>query len=268
MATKIQFRRGTAAQWTSANPLLAQGEIGIELDTQQYKFGDGLNNWNDLPYGGLAGPEGPAGPAGTDGVDGVDGAGVPIGGTAGQILAKIDGVDYNTEWIDNYTSQVKHEVKAAVAITKGKAVYVSSATGTNMIVSPASNNSEIASSKTMGLLAQDLAVNGIGFLITEGLLSGINTDGAVAGDPVWLGTNGALIFGIANKPQAPAHMVYLGVVTRVHANNGEIFVKVQNGYELDELHNVSTSTATVNNFLKLNSSGLWVGSNEIDGGTA
>jgi len=53
MSYTIQFRRGTAANWTSTNPILAQGEFAIEIDTQLYKIGDGLNNWNSLAYGGL-----------------------------------------------------------------------------------------------------------------------------------------------------------------------------------------------------------------------
>lgn len=50
MATRIQFRRGNSSDWSSSNPLLAQGEIGLELDTNRQKFGDGINYWNDLPY--------------------------------------------------------------------------------------------------------------------------------------------------------------------------------------------------------------------------
>ena len=53
MAVKIQLRRGTAAQWTSANPILYEGEFGFETDTRQYKIGDGVHAWNDsvnLPY--------------------------------------------------------------------------------------------------------------------------------------------------------------------------------------------------------------------------
>lgn len=50
MATRMQQRRGTAAQWTSANPVLAAGEIGFETDTNQFKMGDGLSAWADLSY--------------------------------------------------------------------------------------------------------------------------------------------------------------------------------------------------------------------------
>lgn len=53
MAQLIQFRRGTAAAWTLANPVLASGEIGFETDTNLYKIGNGVDNWSELYYGGL-----------------------------------------------------------------------------------------------------------------------------------------------------------------------------------------------------------------------
>ena len=51
MAIQIQLRNDTSAAWESSNPILAQGEIGIETDTRLVKLGDGINNWNDLDYG-------------------------------------------------------------------------------------------------------------------------------------------------------------------------------------------------------------------------
>lgn len=53
---QFQFRRGTAAAWTSANPVLAAGELGLETDTSQFKIGDGTTVWTLLPYGGIVGP--------------------------------------------------------------------------------------------------------------------------------------------------------------------------------------------------------------------
>ena len=50
MATRMQQRRGTASQWTSADPVLAAGEIGFETDTSKFKIGDGVNTWSDLTY--------------------------------------------------------------------------------------------------------------------------------------------------------------------------------------------------------------------------
>lgn len=58
MADLIQFRRDTAANWTSANPILAQGELGFETDTSKYKLGDGSTAWNSLSYGALSGAVG------------------------------------------------------------------------------------------------------------------------------------------------------------------------------------------------------------------
>ena len=184
--------------------------------------------------------------------------GLPTGGSAGQILAKIDATDYNTHWIDNYATQTKNEVKLGQTLTKGTPVYVSSANGTNMIVSRASNTSEALSSKTFGLLESGGATNDIVKCVTFGLIAGLDTSTAQAGDPVWLGVNGSLIFGLANKPYAPAHLVYIGVVTRVQQNNGEIFVNIQNGFELKEIHDVYIADPANNHGLFYDiADGLW-----------
>jgi hypothetical protein len=50
MATRMQQRRGTESQWGTANPILAAGEIGFEIDTNKFKIGDGINHWDDLDY--------------------------------------------------------------------------------------------------------------------------------------------------------------------------------------------------------------------------
>ena len=66
MAVQIQFRRGTTAEWTAANPLLAQGEMGLEWDTNKFKIGTGSTYWNSLGYSsGQTGATGPAGPSGS-----------------------------------------------------------------------------------------------------------------------------------------------------------------------------------------------------------
>ncbi len=215
---------------------------------------------------GAPGPMGPTGPAGADGENGV---GVPPGGSAGEILAKIDGTDYNTEWIQNYTSTVKHEVKyiGDPTIPVGTPVYTvlngNGNSSTNIPVNVASNASESTSSKTMGLTEASVSKNGFVYVVTEGLVAGIDTSTANTGDPVWLGVNGAYIFGLANKPVAPAHLVFLGVVTRGQQVNGEIFVKVQNGFEINELHDVLigsgySSTPADNDILAYDTaSSLW-----------
>lgn len=58
MASRIQFRRDTSANWAATNPILAQGELGLETNTSQFKIGNGSTAWNSLSYGGLTGPAG------------------------------------------------------------------------------------------------------------------------------------------------------------------------------------------------------------------
>jgi hypothetical protein len=217
---------------------------------------------------GAPGPQGPAGP------------GVPTGGDPGNILAKVDGTDYNTEWIENYTSSVKHLVKyiGDNPVSVGTPVYAvlsgNQNSSTNIPVNVASNSGESTSSKTMGLLATNATKNDIVYVITEGLIGGIDTSTATTGDPVWLGPNGTYIFGLANKPVAPAHLVFLGVVTRGQQINGEIFVKVQNGFEINELHDVLvgtgySSTPADNDLLAYDAaSGLWKNQTAAQAGLA
>jgi hypothetical protein len=247
---------GTEAEWLASlegpqGPQGIQGETGATGATG--------------PAGatgatGPAGPTGPTGPTGATGATGPAGPGIAEGGTTGQILAKVDETDYNTEWIDNYTSQVKHLVKngSGSPMIKGQVVYINNADGTNMLVALADADSDSTSATTIGLLAQDLAVNGQGFVITEGLLAGLDTSMAAAGDPVWLSsTPGGKLYGLANKPQAPVHIVYLGVVTRAQSNNGEIFISVNNGWELDELHDVKITSVAAGEVIQRTASNLW-----------
>ena len=154
------------------------------------------------------------------------------------------------------------------AMTKGQAVYVSGADGTNVTIQLSTASTEAGSSKTLGLIAQDLANNAFGYVIENGLLVGIDTSAATAGQTVWLGnTPGSLVY---NAPPAdPSNSVYLGVVARSNVNNGEILVKVQNGYELDELHDVSAASPSDGDIIQYKtSSSLWTKSSIASAGIA
>jgi hypothetical protein len=157
------------------------------------------------------------------------------------------------------TAYVKN---GSTALAKGVPVYVTGADGTNIIVGPASNASESTSSKTLGFTQTALNSNQHGYIVLEGSLDGLNTNGATAGDPIWLGeTTGTVIYGLANKPKAPNHLVYLGVVSRKNSSNGEIFVKIQNGFELNELHDVRITSIQNDDLIVYNSaSSIWVNS--------
>ena len=81
MAVKVQFRRGTAAEWSAANPVLAQGEAGYEYDTGRFKIGNGVLAWSSLSYS--SGVQGPSGPAGSTGATGPTGAASTVTGPTG-----------------------------------------------------------------------------------------------------------------------------------------------------------------------------------------
>jgi hypothetical protein len=147
------------------------------------------------------------------------------------------------------------------AIAKGTPVYVVGSQGASgkLLITAASNLSEISSSKTIGLTTSAISNNSNGQVITFGLLEGISTVGAVDGDPVWLGSNGAKIFGLVNKPSAPNHLVYLGAVVRGgQQNTGSMNVSIQNGFELKELHDVSVQSPATGDTIRYNqTTNLW-----------
>lgn len=217
--TIIKTRRDTAANWTSTDPILASGEVGLETDTTLIKYGDGTSAWTALPYSAV--------------------------------------------------SQIKQLAKndTGGSVTKGQVVYISGSNGANALFQLADADAEATSSKTVGFLAQDLATNGIGAIITEGLITGINTGAATAGDSVWLsGTPGGFVFGA--PPAKPAHGVYLGVVTRASSTVGEILVKIQNGYELNELHDVNITGTIANNEVLAydDASSMWINQTASEAG--
>lgn len=147
------------------------------------------------------------------------------------------------------------------SINKATPVYISGTEGASgrLFISPSTNTTEAGSSKTLGLTSSTIANDNNGQIISEGILTNINTVGAVDGDPVWLGPNGTKIYGLANKPVAPAHLVFLGVVVNGgHATSGSMFVKIQNGFELNEIHDVLISNVQNNQVLRYDSAtGLW-----------
>lgn len=78
MTSRIQIRRGTATEWTSANPVLALGEMGYETNTQKLKIGNNTTAWNDLPYLNLGGSGG-----GSQGIQGIQGTAANVQGIQG-----------------------------------------------------------------------------------------------------------------------------------------------------------------------------------------
>lgn len=139
-------------------------------------------------------------------------------------------------------------------ITKGQAVYAFGGTGNRMTVKLARANSDATSAQTIGFVySTSIADNQKGIIIIQGYFIGLGlfhpSNGWVDGDPVYLSptTAGAVT---RTKPYAPDHLVYLGfVATASNGNAGRMYVRVQNGYELDELHNVQAQSPALKDTL-------------------
>lgn len=133
----------------------------------------------------------------------------------------------------------------SVTITKGQVVYAFSGTGDRMTVKLANNTGDATSAQTVGLvMSTSIAANQKGLIMMQGLLDGLSilpTSTWSDGDAVYLGNTPGSITSV--KPYAPNHLVYLGVVTTAsNGSAGRMYVRVQNGYELDEIHNVDLKT--------------------------
>jgi hypothetical protein len=140
----------------------------------------------------------------------------------------------------------------SVTITKGQPVYAFGGQGDRLTVKRAYNTTDATSAQTVGLvLSTSIAANQKGFIIVNGQLDNLNilpTSTWSDGDPVYLGATAGTITNV--KPSAPNHLVYLGFVTTAsNGNAGRMYVRVQNGYELNELHNVQAQTPTLKDTL-------------------
>lgn len=134
----------------------------------------------------------------------------------------------------------------SVTILKGQPVYLFGANGNKASVKLANNTSDTTSAKTFGLAAENITSGQNGFVICQGVLDGLNTGAYNPGDTLYVGATAGTL--TSTKPYAPNHLVYVGVVEKANNGAGQIYVRVQNGYELDEIHDVDLiSTPPANN---------------------
>lgn len=148
--------------------------------------------------------------------------------------------------------RVKHADNSG--LTEGKAVYIVGSSGDNLTVRYAQANTESTSANTFGVMTESASGGDKAFCTTFGLVRNINTSNLTEGGMVWLSkdTAGALT---AVRPTAPNHGVEIGFCVRKHATAGVIFVTIQNGYELRELHDVYAPSPSNNQGL------LWKSAN-------
>jgi hypothetical protein len=188
--------------------------------------------------------------------DGTVGVGeVEYNDTQGSLIQGLKGGN-----VTNVIGQQLHQRvsnKTGGTLAKGTAVYLSGSQGNRITVAKALATSDPTSANTFGIVAEEILDNATGYVITEGLITNINTSSLTQDSAVYLSgtTAGALT---STKPQAPIHGVYIGVCVKTNAGSGELFIKIRNGQELDELHDVQI-TSPVNNaslYYKL-SEGIW-----------
>jgi hypothetical protein len=146
-------------------------------------------------------------------------------------------------------------------INKGTVVRIVGATGDNPLIGIADSTTEHASSNTLGITTENIPNDSFGLVITEGTLVGVNTDGMTAGALLYLGTNGTFT---TIPTVAPNHGVRLGEVLRVQQNQGSIYVRIDNGIELNEAHDVIYTGITHGDLL-IRSGSVWKNGKSLEG---
>jgi hypothetical protein len=155
--------------------------------------------------------------------------------------------------------------KTGNLLTKGTLVFITGGTNNRPTVTLASRDAERTSARTLGFVGHNIDPNAEGYVVTYGLLRDINTIAYTAGTQLYLFTGGTWT---NEKPIAPDHDVRVGVVVRQSLGAGIIFVTVQNGYELDEIHDVRISGLTAGDLLvqsSFNSKPVWVNTKTLPG---
>jgi hypothetical protein len=145
-------------------------------------------------------------------------------------------------------------------ITKGQVVYITgSHASTTLLVALADASSEATAKDTIGIAAHDIANNSEGWIITQGYLKGFATNSTPGtggeGDTLWLSTTaGAFTY---DRPLSPDHGVVVGfMVKSAGGGAGSIYVKISNGLELDELHDVRITSIASNDVLQWDNTDL------------
>lgn len=182
----------------------------------------------------------------------------------GTIDVGLKGGSVNLQLGQEQFIRVVNKTGATLTEAAYQCVRISGAQGQRPKVALAQANNDANSGDTIGLVTETIADNLEGFVTTSGIVRDINTTGSLQGE-TWLdgdilylsGTTAGMITNI--KPSAPIHLVIVGYVIHAHVTQGKIFVKVDNGYEIDELHNVKiTPTVLAGSLLIYDATvGVW-----------
>ena len=212
----------TTAEWNASTYILLKGQAGVEdtgTTTFKLKVGDGISTWQQLGY--------------------ISGGGA-------------------NNFPEHLYLTVVNGTGSNLLATEYKVVKVEAAQGQRLQVDLAQANNDANSADTIGVVYENINNNQTGKIVVVGEITGINTTGSLQGED-W--NDGDVIYlspttagSITNvKPSAPNHLVVLGYVVYAHQNNGKIYVKIDNGYELSELHDVYAPSPSNNQSIFWNS---------------
>ena len=147
--------------------------------------------------------------------------------------------------------------ETGATLPKGTIVYINGGHGNLPTVTKSQANNETNSSQTLGIVQVDITNMNNGHIVIIGTLDNLDTQVYAVGAILYLSPTVAGAWTDV-KPSAPNHLVYVGTVVRSHPTQGVVEVRIQNGYELQELHNVSITSPANGNILQYNSStSLW-----------
>ncbi len=155
-------------------------------------------------------------------------------------LTQQDGGTITASWDDAEATRLVTEVynSTGATLAKGTVVYINGGQGNLPTVTKAIATGDATSAQTYGVVQFDITNNNNGFVVVLGSLNNLDTQAYAVGTQLYLSgtTAGAWT---STKPYAPIHLVYVGIVVRSHPTQGVVEVRIQNGYEMDELHDVS-----------------------------
>lgn len=260
----IQVRRATSNEWAADNPVLLDGELGVDTTTGLIRVGNGVDRWSSLSTQAqltnatnststTVGASALAVKTAYDRADAAYSRGdtayshadtatrLPAGSN-GKILSAQSSAASGFEWIDNVSDGTRLLVKnvTGLALTKGQVVYVNGGSSDFPTVAPAQANTEAASAKTAGIVLGEISNNNTGYILLSGMLKEVNTVGLTAGQALWLSpsTAGAVT---NTRPSWPNYAVFIGYAPKI-SSSGEIFVMIQNRFNLNDLNNVSINS--------------------------
>lgn len=271
-AGTISYITDNSSNWNTAynDSIVSAAVTGTATKTLTLNQQDGGTiqaSWSDADTGltsvGLSMPSAftvSNSPLTSNGTIGVTGA-----GTTAQYV-RGDGSLANFPSIVSEAQRLVTEVynETGATLTKGTVVYINGGHGNLPTITKAIATGDATSAQTYGVVQTDITNNNNGFVVAIGGLENIDTQAYADGTQLYLSSTVAGAW-TSVKQYAPAHLVYVGIVVRSHPTQGVVEIRIQNGFEMDELHNVSAQSPTNNAILQYKTSTtLWT---SVDGTT-